>query len=369
MTSKILSFWEQASFDAKYDLIVVGAGIVGLSAAYFYKRSRSNARVLVLERGYYPEGASTRNAGFACFGSITELLDDLKTEPESEVKARVLRRYRGLELLRNELGAANIRFEATGGYEIFNDRNEYDEAIAKMPMFNEWLSEVLFQRNVYTPDQCGPYPAIKNRLEGSIHTGEMMASLIRKTKEAGVEIRFNTPLVDFADDRAWVADGIELSFRKILFATNGFSARFLPELKIKPARGFVMVTKPIPGHPWRGVYHYDKGYIYFRNLEERVLLGGARNVDIEGETTDAFGVNERIKSRLLTFANEVLELPNGWEIDYEWSGIMGFAETKNPILKQLGERWYIAAGLGGMGVAMGMGLGKDAASLIGLSTL
>jgi len=47
---------------------------------------------------------------------------------------------------------------------------------------------------------------------------------------------------------------------------------------------------------------------------------------------------------------------------------MGFAETKNPILRQLGPRWYIAAGLGGMGVAMGMGLGKDASSLIGLST-
>ncbi len=369
MISKNLSFWEKASFDANYDLIVVGAGIVGLSSAYFYKRSRKNARVLVLERGYYPEGASTRNAGFACFGSITELLDDMKTEPESEVKARVVRRYRGLELLRNELGAANIRFEATGGYEIFNDTAEYDEAIAKLPLFNEWLSEVLSQRNVYTPDQCGPYPAIKNRLEGSVHTGEMMASLIQKTLDAGVEVRFNTPLVDFSEDRAWVADGIELSFSKILFATNGFSARFLPELKIKPARGYVMVTNPIPGHPWHGVYHYDKGYIYFRNLDGRLLLGGARNVDFEGETTEAFGVNERIKNRLLNFADEVLAMPKGWKIEYEWSGIMGFAETKNPILKQLGPRWYIAAGLGGMGVAMGMGLGKEAASLIGLSTL
>jgi glycine/D-amino acid oxidase-like deaminating enzyme len=369
MISKNLSFWEQASFDANYDLIVVGAGIVGLSSAYFYKRSRKNARVLVLERGYYPEGASTKNAGFACFGSITELLDDLKTEPEAEVKARIIRRYRGLELLRNELGAGNIRFEATGGYEIFNDEAEYEEAISKMPMFNEWLGEVLSQRNVYTPDQCGPYPSIKNRLEGSIHTGDMMASLIRKTMDAGVEIRFNTPLVDFSEDRAWVSDGIELSFKNILFATNGFSARLLPELNIKPARGYVMVTKPILGHPWRGVYHYDKGYIYFRNIEDRILLGGARNVDFEGETTDAFGTNERIKNRLLDFAQQVLSMPQGWEIDYEWSGIMGFAETKNPILKQLGPRWYIAAGLGGMGVAIGMGLGKEAASLIGLSTL
>lgn len=369
MQAKVLSFWEQSSFDRQYDLIVVGAGIVGLSAAYFYKRSRSDARVLVLERGYYPEGASTKNAGFACFGSITELLDDLKSEPEPEVKARLLRRYRGLELLRTELGAGTIGFEATGGYEIFDDPAEYAEAEKAMPMFNDWMASVLSQRNVYSTAMCGPYPAIRNRLEGAIHTGNMMKALIGKAESVGVEIRFSTALASFDDDVAWVEGGIPLKFRKILFATNGFSARLLPELTIHPARGFVMVTKPLSDHPWKGVYHYDKGYIYFRDLYGRILLGGARNADFDGERTDEFGVNARIKDRLLNFAEKVLDLPEGWEIDYEWSGIMGFAETKTPILKQLAPRWYIAAGLGGMGVAMGMGLGKEAASLIGLNTI
>src|SRR5690606_20463474 len=127
------------------------------------------------------------------------------------------------------------------------------------------------------------------------------------------------------------------------------------------------VTNPIPNRDWKGVYHYDKGYIYFRDLDGRILLGGARNVDIAGERTDSFGVNEKIKQRLLDFADTVLGLPSDWTIDYEWSGIMGFAETKSPILKQLGPHWYIAAGLGGMGVAMGMGLGKEAASLMSLN--
>jgi len=367
MESKVLSYWEQSSFDRSYDLIVIGAGIVGLSAALFYKRKHSSSRVLILERGYFPDGASTKNAGFACFGSITELLDDVKNEPESEVKARLLRRYRGLELLRHELGAGTIRFEATGGYEIFDDEAEFENAKEHIPMFNTWMAEVLSQRDVYSTATCGPYNAIKNRLEGSIHTGSMMQALLQKTIDVGVEIRFNTPVASFDEEAVWVSDGIPLSYRRLLFATNGFSARLLPELTIKPARGYVMVTNPIPKHSWKGVYHYDKGYIYFRDLDGRILLGGARNLDIEGEMTDSFGINAKIKQRLLDFADKVLELPSDWTIDYEWSGIMGFAETKSPILKQLRPHWFIAAGLGGMGVAMGMGLGKEAASLMSLN--
>jgi len=366
MQYKVLSYWEQQSFDRSYDLIVIGAGIVGLSTAYFYQRSHPKARVLVLERGFYPEGASTRNAGFACFGSITELLDDMKTEPESEVKARMVRRYRGLELLRNELGAGTIQFSATGGYEIFDDQSEYEEALAHIDEFNDWMAHSLSQRNVYSADTAGPYPAIKNRLEGSINTGEMMRILIKKTQDMGVEIRFSTPLESFDDESLVVGGGIVLRFKQLLFATNGFSSRLLPDLKIQPARGLVMVSQPIPDHPWKGVYHYDKGYIYFRDVDGRVLLGGARNIDFEGETTGEFGVNEKIKDRLLEFADRVLNLPKDWTIDYEWSGIMGFAETKSPLVKHLQGRWYIAAGLGGMGVAMGMGLGKEAASLMSI---
>jgi hypothetical protein len=366
MEAKVLSFWEKESFNASYDVIVIGAGIVGLSTAYFYKRKHAQARVLVLERGYYPEGASTKNAGFACFGSVTELLDDMKTEHASEVKARVLRRYRGLELLRNELGASAIGFEMTGGFEIFDNEAEYEAAMEHLPMFNEWLAEILSQRNVYEPTVCGPYKAIRNKLEGAIHTGKMMQALIQKATAQGVEIRFNTPLLEYDETSVLVGGGIRLQYDKLLFATNGFTGKLIPELTIKPARGLVFVTEPLPNLMWKGVYHYDKGYIYFRNIDGRLLLGGARNLDFEGETTDEFGVNALIKEGLLAFASRVLMLPENWKIAYEWSGIMGFADTKTPVLKALNDHQFIAAGLGGMGVALGMGLGKDAASLMSI---
>ncbi|MEX2362790.1 MAG: FAD-dependent oxidoreductase, partial [Balneolaceae bacterium] len=116
---------------------------------------------------------------------------------------------------------------------------------------------------------------------------------------------------------------------------------------------------------WKGTFHFDRGYYYFRNVgEDRFLLGGARSLNIDVETTTEFGVNEIIKNHLIDFASTVLKLPEGWEIDQEWSGIMGFTKTKSPVLERAGEKCLVVAGLSGMGVALGMQLGKEAVEMI-----
>ncbi|MBA3901114.1 MAG: FAD-binding oxidoreductase, partial [Bacteroidetes bacterium] len=79
-----LSYWEQETFFSNVALTVIGSGIVGLSAAIHFKKLNPNAKVIVLERGILPNGASSKNAGFACFGSPSEILDDLKHQSEQE---------------------------------------------------------------------------------------------------------------------------------------------------------------------------------------------------------------------------------------------------------------------------------------------
>ena len=73
------SYWERTAFIDQADVIVIGSGIVGLSAALHLKRQQPNLNVTVLERGFLPTGASTKNAGFACFGSLSEQISFLKT--------------------------------------------------------------------------------------------------------------------------------------------------------------------------------------------------------------------------------------------------------------------------------------------------
>ena len=117
----MISFWERESF-LQYDYIVIGSGIVGLSTAASIKEKMMNAKVLVLERGIFPTGASTKNAGFACIGSLTELLEDLQTLSPEKVVELVRQRLKGLQLLRKRLGDATIDYQALGGYELLQKK-------------------------------------------------------------------------------------------------------------------------------------------------------------------------------------------------------------------------------------------------------
>ncbi|MDX1636878.1 MAG: FAD-dependent oxidoreductase [Balneolaceae bacterium] len=359
------SYWEEDSFNFRYDLVVVGAGITGLSSALFFKREFPGRSVLVLERGAIPQGASTRNAGFACIGSITEHLADLERTTPQEVRERILRRYRGLELLKQTVGVESLRYTPCGGYELFTSEEEFQRARDHIPTFNRWLQELTGQQEVYRADTLNGYPVISNRLEGALHPGQMMRILVHLAREAGVEIRWNAEVHSVrSSGSVRLDDGTKFTGTRVLVAANGFAGRLLPEIDVVPARGYLFVTRPLKELRWRGTFHYDRGYIYFRDLGDRLLLGGARNVAEAEEKTDAFGVNARIRNHLMEFANDILELETGWAIDREWSGIMGFTDTKTPVVRGVEGRVYVAAGLSGMGVAIGMQVAREAVALL-----
>ena len=86
------SYWEYKTWFSNVDFTIVGGGIVGLCCAFFLKKKHPNRKVVVLERGILPQGASSKNAGFACFGSISEILSDLKTHSEEQVLELVKKR-------------------------------------------------------------------------------------------------------------------------------------------------------------------------------------------------------------------------------------------------------------------------------------
>lgn len=363
------SYWEKALYQTSYDLIIVGAGLTGQSTAYFFKKENPDAKVLVLDRGFFPIGASTRNAGFACIGTVGEHLADLKIDSEKSLKKRITSRFEGLQLLRETLGDEAIEFEETGGWEIYTDSNEFQKSKKEIDRFNLWMEEITGEKNWYEAGTYLGVPSIYNRLEGMLHPGKMIKKLYELNIATGVEFRLNTSIKEvFIEKREVITEqGIKINGARIVLATNAFTTKLLPKRTIKPGRGYVFVTNEIDTLQWKGTFHYNKGYVYFRNLgDRRMLIGGGRNVDIDSETTTDFGVNEAIKSYLIEFTNEILKLPNYWEIEQEWSGIMGFTESKSPMVEHISEGCLLVAGLSGMGVALGMKLGKEAAENLAL---
>jgi gamma-glutamylputrescine oxidase len=360
------SWWELDTMAAPRNLIVVGSGITGLSAALFYRRRFPDRSVQVLDRGFWPTGATGRNAGFACFGSAGELVDDLASESEAEVRERLELRLAGLQLLRQELGDNEIGYKMTGGYELFDDYNDphYRNSVAQLGRFSEWVQSVTGIAGSYSIRQVNGFPAIFNPLEGYVHSGQLLLRLYRKAMEAGVEVRWNTAVARVHSGGVVLQDGIELTAEKVLLAVNGFASSLTTDTAIKPARGYVFVTNRLEKLPWHGCYHYNRGYVYFRDVGNRLLIGGARDVDKETETSMENAINPVIRQWLIDFVDGHLGISDGWKIETEWTGIMGFGVSKSPECRVTSEGVYIAAGLGGMGVAIGMKLAEKAVDLL-----
>lgn len=371
----MLSYWEKTSFTA-YDYIIIGSGIVGLSVAANIAERQPRAKVVVLERGLFPSGASTKNAGFACFGSLTEILSDLKSIPEAKVLELVALRYKGLNKLRKRLGDSNIGFEYFGGYELLFEDNH--PSLNEIEKLNKLLQPVFGKSSIKQNDalirQFGFSEKVKHivehPLEGQIDTGKMMNSLIDYVQQKGVKIISGCKVSNIEENETnatvYVAEPISqqtiaFSAKKIICCTNAFTTAFFPELNIVPGRGQVFITKPIANLKFKGVFHFDEGYYYFRNVGNRVLFGGGRNIDFEGEATTAFGTNGNILNSLTQKLQEIILPESPFEIETIWSGIMAFGNNKFPILKQASKNIIIAARLGGMGVAIGSELGEKAA--------
>lgn len=355
------SFWEREEWLKSPDLFIVGAGIVGASVALFYKEKYPDHDVVVADRGYAPYGASTRNAGFACIGSISEHLADIKKAGEETVFNRIERRWNGLKLLRKTISDENMDYIHTGGYEIFTDEKKFKQSSDQIDRINQILENRLALENVYSATKYQGYPVIKNRVEGAINSGRMMRHLHEMLSKAGVRIWWNCPVTSVKSNRAVLNDSFEITPKKMVLAVNGFISK-LAEIPVKPARGFIFITQPVKNFEWKGIFHYNEGYVYFRDLGDRLLLGGGRDQSMDEETTDQFGTNQTIKNYLINFAENVLRIPSDFEIDMEWSGIMGMTENKEPIIKEVEPNVWAAAGLSGMGIAIGMQVAQDVVS-------
>ncbi len=374
-----LSYWERESFLKNIDIVVIGSGIVGLSAAIFLKKTHPDWHVVVIERGAMPIGASTRNAGFACFGSLTELIDDLEKMGEDAVFSIVEKRWRGLQMLRSVVGDENLDFKMHGGYEMFTDSDFeiFEKCAAAIPFFNEKIGQITDHPKVYSQvDERiktfgfrGVSHLILNQPEGQVHTGKMMARLIQIALNQGVKIFNGIEIKHFEDSkndgvRLETSMGWQLKSRKMLIAVNGFAQQFLPGADVFPARNQVLITQPIPGLAVEGCFHYDRGYYYFRNIDGRILLGGGRNLDFEGEKTVQFGTTELIRSALIQLLKTVILPGKPVEVDSWWSGILGLGSVKKPIVKKVSENIAVSVRLSGMGVAIGTLVGQEGAGLL-----
>jgi glycine/D-amino acid oxidase-like deaminating enzyme len=382
-----ISVWEQSTYFAPKDVVIIGCGFVGLWTAYEMIHKNPKLNITIVDRGVIPSGASTRNAGFCCFGSVSELMYDVKLMGEANMLETVKMRYDGLQRIQKVFEHSVIDYHQYGGYELFEKNGKYD--ISKLDQDIAYLNKILAPA-LNTPKKNGKYlPIYTNEsnqikklgfqkinalayspFEGQINSAKLVLALQKEVQAKGVQILFNTEVKKFKSHKKGVTIETNLEAtiqtKQLLICTNGFAKQLVPELDVVPARGQVFVTEPIANLKFKGTFHFDEGFYYFRNLGNKLLLGGARNKDFKNEKTTSLGTSKIIQKTLEDFMMKRI-LPKGAKkpkIELRWSGTMGMGDIKKPIIQKIQPNVYCAVRMSGMGVAIAPIVAQKAVKLM-----
>lgn len=372
-----LSVWEKETFFAPQDVIIIGSGFVGLWSALKLLEKNPGKKITILERGIIPTGASTRNAGFSCFGSPSELLNDIEAFGEEKTFRLVTMRYNGLRQVRKYFNDEEIGYDPSGGYECFADNSVSWEAVEeKLEWLNKKLAPITGEEKTFciagdklkASGFAGFSHLTENKLEGGLHSGKLIKALLQKATGMGVQVLTNIEAKSFEQSHTGVIietkQGFSFSAKQMLICTNAFTKELLPEADIVPNRGQVLITDEIIGLRIKGSFHFDRGYYYFRNVGNRLLLGGGRNKAFEEEQTTSMGTTDVIQNELESFIKKHLLPGTGFTVSSRWSGIMAMGTEKMPIVKKTGENVFCCVRMSGMGVALAPVVADEIASIM-----
>lgn len=375
------SYWEQTTFFRSPDVVIIGAGLTGLQAALELKRLDPAQDVLVIERAPIPRGASTRNAGFACFGGPTELLADIDAYGMVSTMKTVRQRFAGVRALAANFAQRGIDWQQHGGYEVVDDEATLAMVRERLPELNAALAAVMGVEKTWVErKELGEsnFPTgvlFYNDFEAQLHPGKLVSLLLADCHQAGIRFLFGCEVDHLgAAAGAVTIEGAgwgTLTAGKALITVNAFARQLLPAdfpEAIRPVRNQVLLSRPLPKLTLRGCYHYHEGYVYFRNVgHDRLLIGGARHLAGETSETDVFGPNGIPEAYLVGKLNEWLPTDQPWTLDdfpVRWSGIIAQGDGKSPVLRFAEDQVLVAGRLAGMGVALSADLAMRAARLL-----
>lgn len=373
------SYWERCAFEGPWDVVVIGAGLTGCSTAFHLRKAWPDARIAVVDRHHPGEGASSKNAGFVCFGSPTELFDDARERSVGEVVGLVRDRVRGARALRRILGDAAIEYRASGGLEFFPADGvgeiftPFDAVADELEVWNDQLRNVLPEpafRKVEPPPALGPGQAIELPNEGVLNPMSALFAWYDRLRSSDVRLITGQSVASIGDLGGQLSVEVTsgtVSAERVAVCTNGVGGDLLRSIDapiVRPARNQVAVYRSDRPHGLEHAIHAGAGYYYVRPLDlHHVLFGGARHLDPRGETTVTFGESALILDEIDRCIRSWLPGPR-WTRVHTHQGVLGLREGKRPVVGHVGDGTYAAVGFGGMGVALSTEAGRALAERI-----
>lgn len=335
----------RVTFDGSVDVAVVGGGVTGLSCALTL--AESGLRVRLHEARTVASGASGRNGGFALRGGAMPY--DRARATLGPERAAALWRLTERTLVRMA-GLADDALRRVGSLRLAADEHERDELLAEHAALRddglaaEWIDE---PRGRLAGRYLG---AVFHPPDGALHPGRWIRRLAAGAAEAGAEIREHDRVESLA----------ALGADTVVVASDGYPSGLLGVIDevVRPTRGQMVATEPLGEVLYERPHYARHGFDYWQQLPDgRLLVGGRRDTDLEGESTAEEATTPEIQAALETLVTELVgRLP---AITHRWSGIFGTSPDALPLVGRVPghDGVWVSRGYSGHGNVLGFACG------------
>lgn len=332
------------------DVVVVGAGLAGLTTAL--ELARRGIAVVVLEKNLVGSGASGRNGGFVSSGFALGMDKVAQHVGPDAAKALYGLSVRGTEYVRREISIANkmgdgwmvaARYDDDGGLKTYGDvmRETYAEEV-------QHLSPAETRQRLATPRY---FDSLYFPKAFHIHPLRYCLALAAKAQALGVQIFENTAVVSSSKEGggfvAKTANG-EVHAKHVVHcvSSTGRQVHRPSGRAVLPVATYIAVTEPLQQQSIRtpaAISDTRRAGDYYRLIDEgRILWGGRITTRVSAPSRLA----ERMKGDMVS-TYPALGNPR---IDYAWSGLMGYALHKMPLIGRDVEGQWFATAFGGHGL-------------------
>jgi glycine/D-amino acid oxidase-like deaminating enzyme len=355
------------------DVLIIGAGFTGLSAAI--EAARRGHTVTVLEARAVGWGASGRNNG-----QVIPVLT--AAEPDAWVARHGETGRRVVDLIGN---SASILFDLVREFDMaaeaeqsgwFQPAHSPGRVALSRKRVEAWQrhgfpAELLDAQQ--TAELLGSdfwYGGMYNPTGGHINPLALARAMAKAAEGLGVTIHEQSPVRGYGRAGAgWTArtDAATLRSRALILATNAYTGELAPALAPRLARSLIpvlswqMATEPLGDNlrrgllPGRQAVSDTRGDLrFFRyDARNRLITGGA----VIGPHDVARRV-ERKAARNLAEAFPALGVP---EMTHVWSGYIGMNWDRFPRVHRIGPDGWAWMACNGRGVAFGTAMGRELA--------